>query len=73
MLGQSIGKGFLPDVHCPTGAPREAVVKITKAEPGSIDQKGLWRPAALGFRPRYESADMKKYLAGDFYLGREEK
>jgi hypothetical protein len=48
-------------------------VKITKAEPGSIDQKGLWRPAALGFRPRYESADMKKYLAGDFYLGREEK
>jgi nitrate reductase alpha subunit len=73
MFGQSIGKGFLPDVHCPTGAPREAVVKITKAEPGSIDQKGLWRPAALGFRPRYESADMKKYLAGDFYLGREEK
>ena len=23
MFGQAIGKGFLPDVHCPTGAPRE--------------------------------------------------
>jgi nitrate reductase alpha subunit len=73
MFGQSIGKGFLPDVHCPTGAPREAVVKITKAEDGSIDQKGLWRPAAMGIRPRYESAEMKKFLAGEFYLGRKEK
>jgi nitrate reductase alpha subunit len=73
LFGQGIGKGFLPDVHCPTGAPREAFVKITKAEPGGIDQQGLWRPAALGIRPRYESPEMKKYLAGEFIAGRKEK
>ncbi|MBI4850243.1 MAG: molybdopterin-dependent oxidoreductase [Acidobacteria bacterium] len=66
LFGQGIGKGFLPDVHCPTGAPREAVVKITKAEPGGINGQKLWRPAALGIRPRYESEAMKKYLAGEF-------
>ena len=73
LYGQGIGKGFLPDVHCPTGAPREAIVKITRAEPGGIDQKGLWRPATLGIRPRYESDEMKKYLAGEFIAERKEK
>jgi nitrate reductase alpha subunit len=66
LLGQGIGKGFLPDVHCPTGAPREAIVKITRAEPGGIGGKGLWRPAADGIRPGYESDQMKRYLAGGF-------
>lgn len=73
MFGQAIGKGFLPDVHCPTGAPREAIVKITKAEPGGLDGQGLWRPAALGIRPLYESAEMKHYLAGGFLAGGEQK
>jgi nitrate reductase alpha subunit len=66
VLGQKVGKGFLPDVHCPTGAPREAIVKITKAEPGGLGGKGLWRPAKLGFRPSYESQTMKLYLKGGF-------
>jgi nitrate reductase alpha subunit len=66
LFGQSIGKGFLPDVHCPTGAPREAIVRITKAEPGGIDGKGLWRPAEMGLRPRYESAEMQRYLGGAY-------
>jgi nitrate reductase alpha subunit len=66
MFGQAIGKGFLPDVHCPTGAPREAVVKITRAEPGGIEGRGLWRPADLGLRPGYESDGLKRYLAGTF-------
>jgi nitrate reductase alpha subunit len=66
LFGQGIGKGFLPDVHCPTGAPREAIVKITKAEPGGLEGHGLWRPAEKGFRPRYENASMQKYLAGGF-------
>lgn len=66
LFGQGIGKGFLPDVHCPTGAPREAVVKISKAEKGGINEQKLWRPASLGIRPRYESDAMKKYLAGEF-------
>ena len=55
MFGQQVGKGFLPDVHCPTGAPRESIVKITKAEAGGIGGEGLWRPAKLGLRPGSES------------------
>ncbi|MBL8610324.1 MAG: molybdopterin-dependent oxidoreductase [Myxococcales bacterium] len=66
MFGQAITKGFLPDVHCPVGAPREAFVKITKHEAGGLDTKGLWRPAALGMRPTYESEAMKLYLKGQF-------
>jgi len=66
MFGQTIDKGFMPDVHCPTGAPRESIVKITKAEPGGLEGQGLWRPAAQGLRPRYESAAMQKFLAGGF-------
>jgi nitrate reductase alpha subunit len=66
IFGQEIGKGFLPDVHCPTGAPREAIVKISKAEPGGMGAQGLWRPAGEGLRPRYESAGLKAYLAGSF-------
>lgn len=69
LFGQSIGKGFLPDTHCPTGAPREAFIKITRAEPGGIDGKGLWRPVELGIRPKNESDAMKKYLAGGFMGG----
>jgi nitrate reductase / nitrite oxidoreductase, alpha subunit len=68
-FGQGIGKGFLPDVHCPVGAPREAIVKITRAEAGGIGAQGLWRPAALGIRPTYESSEMKTYLAGGFLGG----
>lgn len=56
----------LPDVHCPTGAPREAIVKISRAEPGGIGQAKLWRPAALGIRPSYENKPMQQYLAGRY-------
>ena len=73
MFGQQLGKGFLPDVHCPTGAPRESIVKISKAEPGGMEGQGLWRPAALGFRPRYENEALNTYLAGGFVDGSEKK
>jgi nitrate reductase alpha subunit len=66
MIGQALMKGFLADVHCPVGAPREAFVKLTKAEQGAIGGAGLWRPAALGFRPTYESTAMQAYLRGEF-------
>ena len=64
LIGQQIGKGFAPDVHCPTGAPREAFVKITKAEKGSIDGKETWGPAREGLRPTYESDQLKAYMSG---------
>lgn len=53
------------------GCSREAIVKITRAEPGGLEAKGLWRPAALGIRPRYETVEMKQYLAGGYLLGNE--
>jgi len=76
-FGQGMAKGFTPDIHCPVGAPREAVVKITKAEDGGIENgtpgKGLWRPASLGFRPTYENAAMKEYLKGGFLKNAKKK
>jgi nitrate reductase alpha subunit len=73
LLGQTIGKGFMADVHCPTGAPRESIVRITKAEPGGLGGQGLWRPAKLGLRPGYETDTMKRYLAGDLVQGDDKK
>ena len=66
LIGQKIGEGFAPDVHCPTGAPREAFVKITKAEDGGMDGERLWRPAKEKLRPTYESEAMKNYMKGKF-------
>ncbi len=65
-FGNQMAKGFAPDIHCPVGAPREAFVKITRAEPGGIGGQGLWRPAQLGFRPTYESDAMLTYLRGGY-------
>lgn len=65
-LTQDMTQGFVSDVHCPTGAPREAMVRITRAEPGGIGGRGLWLPAALGMRPTYESDLLKRFIAGHF-------
>ncbi|MCC7409017.1 MAG: molybdopterin-dependent oxidoreductase [Phycisphaeraceae bacterium] len=67
MLSQVITQGFVPDVHCPTGAPREAMARITRAEAGGLEGRGLWRPAQIGLRPTYESPMLQKFIAGDFY------
>lgn len=67
LFGQEMAKGFVPDVHCPTGAPREAIVRITRAEPGGIDGAPLWLPAQLGLRPTYENPTLRKYLDGAFF------
>lgn len=65
-FGQVIGKGFEANVHCTTGAPKEAFVKFQKAEPGGVDH-ALWWPARNGYRPGYESEAMKKFLKGGFH------
>ena len=64
LFGQKIGKGFVPDVHCPTGAPREAFVKVELAERGGIGGKGKWLPAEKKMAPTYESEDLKAYMEG---------
>jgi nitrate reductase alpha subunit len=66
LMGQGIGQGFAPDVHCANGAPRESFVKFTRAEPGGLDAKGVWRPVTLGIRPTQENELMQKYLSGGF-------
>ena len=66
LFSHELVKGFQADVHCVTGAPREAVAKFTKAEPGGLGGKGLWRPVALGLRPTVENPALKKYLGGGF-------
>ncbi len=66
LMGQGIGQGFCPDVHCANGAPRESFVKITRAEAGGIGGQGNWRPVDLGIRPTLENEAMKGYLAGGF-------
>ena len=64
--GQTVGKGFAADIHCTTGAPREAFVKLTRAEAGGVDGVGEWRPVVLGFRPANENEALRNYIAGGF-------
>lgn len=66
LLTQDMTQGFVPDVHCPTGAPRESMVRITRAEPGGLNGVGLWRPAARGLRPSYENELLKRFIRGEF-------
>jgi len=66
LYGQQIGKGFMLDVHSPTGAPRESFVKVEFAENGGIAPNRIWRPAELKIRPTYEDEKFKTYLAGGY-------
>lgn len=66
LIGQVLDKGFAPDVHCPTGAPREAFVKITKAESGGVEGKGSWEVTKKGVRPTYEIPSFRRYLEGKY-------
>lgn len=65
LMGQAIGQGFAPDVHCANGAPRESFVKFSKAEDGAPNG-GLWTRAAQGMRPGYENDLVRKFIAGEF-------
>ena len=66
LMGQTIGQGFSPDVHCANGAPRESFVKFEKEGDAGEDGEGLWRPAEMGLRPTYENASMERYLRGGY-------
>ncbi len=67
-FGHEVMKGFQADVHCVTGAPREAMCRVLKAEDGGIGGKGLWRPVTLGLRPTNESPAMTQYLDGGYVV-----
>lgn len=68
LVGQTLNKGFMIDVYCPTGAPREGFAKITKAENGGIGNVGLWRPLSIGFRPQNPNKYFKKYLEAGYVI-----
>jgi nitrate reductase / nitrite oxidoreductase, alpha subunit len=65
-FGQTIGVGFEADVHSPSGAPKEALVRVQKAEDAGIGGERLWRPVLLGLRPQAPSPALRSYLAGEF-------
>ncbi len=65
LFGQKIGKGFAPDIHCPTGAPRESFVRIELAE-RSGKESLVAQFIKKGIRPTHESKQMKAYLSGQF-------
>jgi nitrate reductase alpha subunit len=63
------GVGFLfggeADNHAVNTVPKEALVRITKAEDGGMGGVGVWAVATTGFTPDNESDFMKRYLAGE--------
>jgi nitrate reductase alpha subunit len=54
------------DNHAINTVPKETLVKVTKAEPGGMGGRGVWKPATTGMTPANESEDMMMYLAGAF-------
>ena len=72
-FGQTIGTGFEADVHSPSGAPKEAFVKVEKTEDGAPDGDGEWRPVTLGLRPDNPSEAMQAYLEGNFTAKKQER
>jgi nitrate reductase alpha subunit len=53
------------DNHAVNTVPKEALVKVTKAEDGGLGGRGVWSPAKTGYTPDNESDFMKKYLEGE--------
>ena len=53
------------DNHAINTVPKEALVRVTKAEDGGLGGKGIWQPATTGFTPDNESDYMKRYIEGD--------
>lgn len=54
------------DNHAINTVPKEALVRVVKAENGGLGGKGTWAPATQGLSPSAENDVMKRYLAGGF-------
>jgi len=54
------------DNHAINTVPKEALVRVTKAEDGGLGGKGVWATATTGKTPDAEDDVMKRYLAGGF-------
>ncbi len=64
-----VAVGFLfggeADNHGVNTVPKEALVRVTKAEDGGMGGVGIWAVATTGFTPDNENEFMKRYLAGE--------
>lgn len=56
--------GFDVDNHAINTVPKETVVRITRAEAGGLDGKGVWSGATTGASPGGEDRFMQEYLSG---------
>ena len=65
-FGQVIDVGFEADVHSVSGAPKEAFIKIERAEDGGTGAAKLWRPVTLGLRPEAAGEQLIAYLKGEY-------
>jgi nitrate reductase alpha subunit len=61
--------GFLfggeADNHAINTVPKEALVKVVKAEDGGLGGKGIWNPRKTGYSPDTEDDFTQRYLAGE--------
>jgi len=56
--------GFDVDNHAINTVPKETLVRITKAEDGGLNGKGVWKPATTGYGPSGASPQNQLYLTG---------
>jgi nitrate reductase alpha subunit len=56
--------GFDVDNHAINTVPKETLVRITKAEDGGLNGKGVWKPATTGYGPSGASPENQRYLTG---------
>ena len=54
------------DNHAINTVPKETLIKITKAEDGGIDGKGVWEAATRGYGPGNQTPQNQQYLAGGY-------
>jgi len=53
------------DNHALNTVPKETLVRVTKAEDGGPEGRGVWEPARTGFTPGHEQDFMNRYLGGE--------
>ncbi len=56
--------GLLHALYAAYFGARPVAVRITKAEDGGLDGKGVWKPATTGYGPSGASSQNQLYLTG---------
>ena len=65
-VAQAFIFGGEADNHAVNTVPKETLVRITKAEAGGLNGKGVWTPGVSGMTPGGENEAMRTYLRGGF-------